>query len=122
MTLSIRAPAEVSPYAKATEAVALPREPSPLRAAAHQAQLAVRWQRTRSVVTQARSAGPFRLLAPAGTGRAAWVYQSSLGGGFVSDDDVALEAQVGTHAALFLSSQSSKKIYRGARSAFTLDA
>jgi urease accessory protein len=96
--------------------------PDPARAAPHQARLAVAWQHTRSVVTHARSAGPLRLLAPTGTGRAAWVYQSSLGGGFVGGDDVALDVEVGARAALFLSSQSSTKIYRHARSAFKLDA
>jgi urease accessory protein len=134
MAPSIRAPAEATPYTSID--ADLPRgenpnllakqvplvESSPARATSHQARLAVAWQRTRSVVTHARPAGPLRLLAPAGTGPAAWVYQSSLGGGFVGGDDVALEVEVGARAALFLSSQSSTKIYRHARASFTLDA
>ncbi|HUJ60680.1 MAG TPA: urease accessory protein UreD [Kofleriaceae bacterium] len=77
--------------------------------------------RNRSVVTSARSATPLRLLSPSGDGHAAWVYQSSLGGGFVGGDDVALRIDVTAGASLFLSSQASSKVYRGARSAFTLD-
>jgi len=78
--------------------------------------------RNRSVVTGARSATPLRLLSPAGDGDAAWVYQSSLGGGFVGGDEVALRVDVAVGASLFLSSQASSKVYRGARSAFALDA
>jgi urease accessory protein len=120
-------PAGAAPRAGAAEAEEAARDVALLPAsdpsrATHQARLAVGWQRTRSVVTHARSAGPLRLLTPAGTGRAAWVYQSSLGGGFVGDDDIALTVEVGDQAALFLSSQSSTKIYRRTRSAFTLDA
>jgi urease accessory protein len=75
-----------------------------------------------SVVTAARPAGPLRLLAPRGRGDAAWVYQASLGGGFVGGDDLALTLDVGAGAALFLGSQASSKVYRGARGRFALDA
>ncbi|HTR55436.1 MAG TPA: urease accessory protein UreD [Kofleriaceae bacterium] len=78
--------------------------------------------RNRSVVTSARSATPLRLLSPSGAGDAAWVYQSSLGGGFVGGDDVSLRVDVSAGASLFLSSQASSKVYRGARSVFALDA
>lgn len=86
------------------------------------AQLAVEHVGARSRVTSARSRAPLRLLAPAGLGHAAWVYQSSLGGGFVGRDEVALKVDVAAGAALFLSSQASSKVYRAARAAFTLDA
>ena len=58
--------------------------------AAAGAQLTVDRLRGRSVVTRAQSAAPLRLLAPASPGCAAWVYQSSLGGGFVGRDAVEL--------------------------------
>jgi urease accessory protein len=85
-------------------------------------ELAIERSRDRSVVTRARSRSPLRLLAPTGGGHAAWVYQSSHGGGFVGDDAVELRVEVATGAALFLSSQASCKVYRAAHSRFTLDA
>jgi len=94
----------------------------PCLASRLRAELAVDRIRDRSVVTRARPAGPLRLLAPAGDGAAAWVYQSSLGGGFVGDDAIALDVEVGAGAALFLSSQSAGKVYRGARASYRLDA
>ena len=84
--------------------------------------LAVDRSDQRSVVTSARAHAPLRLLAPRGDGHAAWVYQSSLGGGFVGDDRIALRVQVGAGATLFLSSQASSKVYRGARSRSELEA
>jgi urease accessory protein len=78
--------------------------------------------RDRSIVTSARSTTPLRLLAPKAAGDAAWVYLSSLGGGFVGGDDIALRVDVDADATLFLSSQASSKVYRGARSMFTVDA
>src|SRR4051812_19897019 len=80
-----------------------------------------RW-RDRSVVTRLCSIAPLRLLAPTSRGRAAWVYQSSLGGGFVGGDAVDLEVDVAAGARLFLTSQSSSKVYRRALSRATLDA
>jgi len=82
--------------------------------------LAVARSRDRSVVTRARSVAPLRLLAPASPGPAAWVYQSSLGGGFVGRD--ALEVEVAAGARLFLTSQASSKVYRRAVSRSRLDA
>ena len=84
--------------------------------------LGIEHVRGRSVVATARCATPLRLLAPAGGGHAAWVYQSSLGGGFVGGDDVALGVHVAAGASLFLSSQASTKVYRASRSRFSLDA
>jgi len=90
--------------------------------AAANAHLAVERRRDRSIVTRARSAAPLRLLAPASPGRAAWVYQSSLGGGFVGRDAVELAVDVAEGARLFLTSQASSKVYRRAVSRCRLDA
>lgn len=84
--------------------------------------LAVARSRDRSVVTRARSVAPLRLLAPASPGGAAWVYQSSLGGGFVGRDAIALDVDVAAGARLFLTSQASSKVYRRAVSRCRLDA
>jgi urease accessory protein len=84
--------------------------------------LAVERWRDRSIVTRARSAAPLRLLAPASPGRAAWVYQSSLGGGFVGRDAIELTVEVAAGARLFLTSQASSKVYRSAVSGCRLDA
>jgi urease accessory protein len=86
------------------------------------AELAVAVVRGRSAVCRARPAGPLRLLAPASDTTAAWVYQSSLGGGFVARDALALEVRVDAGATLFLSSQAAGKVYRGATASFALDA
>jgi len=72
-------------------------------------------------VTRARSLAPLRLLTPANPGRAAWVYQASLGGGFVGGDAVELDVEVAAGARLFLTSQASSKVYRGAASRCQLD-
>jgi len=84
--------------------------------------LAVARSRDRSVVTRARSVAPLRLLAPASPGSAAWVYQSSLGGGFVGRDAIELAVEVAAGARLFLTSQASSKVYRRAVSRSRLDA
>jgi urease accessory protein len=87
-----------------------------------QTRLEVEQVAERSVVVGAHARAPLRLLAPRNHGHAAWVYQSSLGGGFIGDDDVGLKVEVRPGASLFLSSQSASKVYRSARSRFTLDA
>jgi urease accessory protein len=84
--------------------------------------LAVTRVHSRSVVTSLRSESPLRLLSAAGGGHAAWVYQSSLGGGFVGRDDVALALTVERGATLFLSTQASSKVYRATDARFSLDA
>jgi urease accessory protein len=78
--------------------------------------------RERSVVTRSRTVAPLRLLTPASTGGAAWVYQSSLGGGFVGRDAVELVVDVRAGARLFLTSQASSKVYRRAVSRCRIDA
>ncbi|MBL8950101.1 MAG: urease accessory protein UreD [Myxococcaceae bacterium] len=76
----------------------------------------------RSVVTGLTSEQPLRLLAPSASDTAAWVYQSSLGGGFIGADALELDVRVDEGATLFLSSQASSKVYRAADARFTLRA
>jgi urease accessory protein len=90
-------------------------------ASPHRSLLAVARWRERSVVTRARSVAPLRLLAPDSRGGAAWVYQSSLGGGFVGRDAIDLGVEVAAGARLFLTSQASSKVYRQALSRCSLD-
>lgn len=85
-------------------------------------ELTVERARGRTAITRARSASPLRLISPSGGGHAAWVFQSSLGGGFVGRDAVELHVVVAEDAALFLSSQATSKVYRATRSRFELDA
>jgi hypothetical protein len=82
--------------------------------------LAVARASERSVVTRAYAVAPLRLWTPASPGRAAWVYQSNLGGGFVGRDAIALDVAAG--ARLFLTSQASSKVYRRAVARCELDA
>jgi urease accessory protein len=84
--------------------------------------LAVERWHERSVVTRARSVAPLRLLTPTSPGHAAWVYQSSLGGGFVGADAIELGVDVAADARLYLTSQASSKVYRRAVSRMRLDA
>lgn len=76
----------------------------------------------RSVVTSARGQGPLQLLTPQNHGHGAWVYQSSLGGGFVTGDALSLDVEVGEGAVAFLSSQAAGKVYRATTSSFVLAA
>jgi urease accessory protein len=76
----------------------------------------------RSVVLRARAHTPLTLLNPDNHGHAAWVYQSSHGGGLVGADEVCLGVRVDDGATLFLSTQASGKVYRGARAATALEA
>jgi urease accessory protein len=73
-------------------------------------------------VVSALAASPLALRNPQNHGHAAWVFQSSLGGGFVGADDVALAVEVAPRASLFLSSQASSKVYRAARGRYSLEA
>jgi urease accessory protein len=56
--------------------------------------------------------GPLRLLTPRNHGHAAWAYTSSLGGGFVDGDVVALDLRVDRGAAAFVSTQGATRVYR----------
>lgn len=69
-----------------------------------------------SEILRARSEGPLRLLFPRGGGPAAWIITSSLGGGFVDGDHLALDVEVQAGAIALLSTQSSTKVYRGTSS------
>ena len=66
----------------------------------------------RSVADRVYATSPLRLLTPANHGRAAWIFMSSYGGGFVDGDSVVIHAEVGPGAAAFISTQSSTKVYR----------
>lgn len=67
----------------------------------------------RSDVHRARGAGPLRLLCPRAAGNAAWVVTSSLGGGLVDGDHVALDVTVDAGATCVITSQASTKAYKG---------
>ncbi len=69
--------------------------------------------RGRSDVLRGRSAGPLRLLFPRAAGDAAWIVASSLGGGLVDGDDVALDVTLEAGATALVGTQSSTKVYRG---------
>jgi urease accessory protein len=64
------------------------------------------------VLTRAIAASPLRLLHPANSGRAAWVYAATYGGGLLGGDVIAIDVNVGPGAAGLLSTQASTKIYR----------
>src|SRR5262245_38776764 len=66
----------------------------------------------RSTVVRAVAASPLRLLTPRNHGRAAWIYTSRYGGGFVGGDHVSLDIGVEPGAAAFVSTQASTKVYR----------
>lgn len=67
----------------------------------------------RSDVHRARGAGPLRLLTPRAAGTAAWIVTSSLGGGLVDGDEVALEVTVAAGATCVVTTQASTKVYKG---------
>ncbi len=62
---------------------------------------------------RARGAGPLRLLCPRAAGNAAWVVTSSLGGGLVDGDEVALDVEVDAGATCVVTTQASTKVYKG---------
>ncbi len=65
-----------------------------------------------SAVTHARATSPLRILAPRPRGESAWVYLSSLGGGYLAGDETELKVQVRSRATIFLSTQALTKVYR----------
>ncbi len=73
----------------------------------------VRQGPVRSDVHRARGAGPLRLLCPRAGGNAAWIVTSSLGGGLVDGDHVALEVEVDAGATCVVTTQASTKVYKG---------
>lgn len=70
----------------------------------------------RSDVHRVRSAGPLRLLCPRAAGDAAWIVTSSLGGGLVDGDAIALDVCVESGATCVVTSQASTKVYKGSSS------
>src|SRR5712664_5014127 len=68
-----------------------------------------------TVLRDAYAESPLRLLTPGNHGEAAWVYTSTLGGGFVDGDRVRLRISVGEGARGFVSSQGPTRIYRSPR-------
>lgn len=75
-----------------------------------------------SQVTRVLSQSPLRVLTPSNHGDAAWLFLSSLGGGFVGTDSLSLEMHVGDGATVWFSSQASSKAYRACDSTFELKA
>src|SRR5689334_4145756 len=67
---------------------------------------------TASVVSHAYATPPLRLLIPDNHGDAIWCFTSHLGGGFVDRDAIGLDVDVAPGASLWLTTQSSTKIYR----------
>ncbi len=65
-----------------------------------------------TVLTRAAAASPLRLLHPKNSGRAAWVYAATYGGGLLGGDAIALDVTVGRGASALLATQASTKIYR----------
>jgi urease accessory protein len=65
-----------------------------------------------TVLRDAYAESPLRLLTPRNHGEAAWVYTSTLGGGFVDGDRVRLRISVGRAARAFVSTQGATRIYR----------
>ena len=78
----------------------------------------VRVERTsggRTSVTHARATSPLRVFTPNVTPETAWLVTSTLGGGLVGGDQIALSLDVGDGARALLLSQASTKIYRSTR-------
>lgn len=72
-----------------------------------------------SAVTRAYAESPLKWLTPGNSGRAAWVFAASYGGGLVGGDHLALDVLVEPRAAALLSTQASTKVYRAATGAST---
>lgn len=84
--------------------------------------LAVALVEGRSSVVRCVSGSPLRIVTPKNHGHGAWAFQSSYGGGFVGEDEISLEVEVGQGATLFLSSQASTKVYKAATAKSTVKA
>jgi urease accessory protein len=76
-----------------------------------------------SAVTRAYAESPLKWLTPGNSGRAAWIFAASYGGGLVGGDHLALDVDVAAGAAALLSTQASTKVFRSAAGTSTrLDA
>lgn len=71
------------------------------------------WVDGRSVITRALATSPLRLVLNKNRAPSAWVVTSTLGGGLVDGDRIALEARALGGSALAVLTQASTKVYRG---------
>lgn len=65
----------------------------------------------RTVVSQAYSKSPLKILTPKNNGPSAWAYSSNFGGGFVGGDSIDIKVKVKAEAQAVLLSQASTKVY-----------
>ena len=84
-------------------------------ARAGQGRVGVAFVQGQSEVVDLYATSPLRLLTPRSRGEAAWVVQSSLGGGLVDGDAPSLAVRVGRGARALLLTQASTKVYRSPR-------
>lgn len=68
-----------------------------------------------TAVCAAYAESPLRLLTPRNHGSAAWVYTSTLGGGLVDGDRLALDVELRPGTRAFLSTQGPTRVYRSPR-------
>lgn len=77
---------------------------------------AIRRADANTCLIRLHACSPLRLFTPrAACADAAWVVTSTLGGGLVGGDDIALSIEVGPAARLWLTTQASTKVYRSPR-------
>jgi urease accessory protein len=94
-----------------------PNEPPPAPPTSGSGSLTVvRTARGASVLSVCRTESPLKILTPKNRGDAAWVIVATFGGGLVAGDRISLSVDVERGASLFLGSQSSQKVFRGASS------
>lgn len=65
----------------------------------------------KTLVVDSFSKGPLKILTPKNNGKAAWVYSSNFGGGFVGGDSVDIEMNLAPGAEVAFLSQASTKVY-----------
>ncbi len=68
---------------------------------------------SRSEVRRLRNGGNLRVMTPRHAGDAAWIVTSSLGGGLVDGDQVALDVEIEAGATAVVTTQASTKAYKG---------
>lgn len=64
-------------------------------------------------MTRLYAESPLRLLHATTLTRAAWIYQTNLGGGLVGGDAISLELEAGAGTRTLLTTQASTKVYGG---------
>ena len=69
----------------------------------------------RTVVSRAAACGPLKILTPRNHGKSAWCYLSTLGGGLVGGDRIALDLDVRDRAVAFVGTQGANRVYRAER-------